>query len=205
MTAYAYVVAQDYGFAPNPFHGACTLATCKPRIRKRAQVGDYIFGGGSAAHGRSGHLVFFMRVSEVTTFCEYWKDARFQCKRPNLHGSKMQAYGDNIYHRDRKSGDWLQADSYHSRRGGRPNRDNVDHDTQTANVLIASEFAYWGGEGPRIPDRCRYDGTTDLFWGRGYRIIPDKIATQLLAWVRSLKSHQGCLRDPQDWARARSG
>lgn len=202
MTTYAYVVAQDYGFAPNPFHGACTLATCKPRIRLRAQVGDYVFGAGSAAHGRSGHLVFFMRVSELTRFDDYWDDPRFQCKRPNLHGSKMQAYGDNIYRRDGANGRWLQADSYHSRPGGRPNRLNVDHDTKTDNVLIASEFAYWGGSGPRIPDRCRYDGTTDLFRGRNHRIIPDAIANRLLTWVRSLKSHQGCLGDPQDWVRS---
>lgn len=35
MTLYSYVVAHDFGFAPNPFDGLCTLATCKPDIRKR--------------------------------------------------------------------------------------------------------------------------------------------------------------------------
>ncbi len=28
---------RDYGFAPNPFHGICTLATCKPVIRRVAR------------------------------------------------------------------------------------------------------------------------------------------------------------------------
>ena len=31
---YMYVVDRDFGFAPNPFHGVRTLATCKPPIRK---------------------------------------------------------------------------------------------------------------------------------------------------------------------------
>src|SRR5712671_5339411 len=34
MRLYSYVVARDFGFAPNPFFGVCTLATCKPDIRK---------------------------------------------------------------------------------------------------------------------------------------------------------------------------
>ena len=47
MTIYSYVVARDYGFAPNPFYGCCTLATCKPIIRRMAQVGDWVIGTGS--------------------------------------------------------------------------------------------------------------------------------------------------------------
>ena len=39
---FSYVVRSDGGFAPNPFFGYCTLATCKPRIRKGALVGDWI-------------------------------------------------------------------------------------------------------------------------------------------------------------------
>ena len=27
---YSYIVATDSGFSPNPFHGFCTLACCKP-------------------------------------------------------------------------------------------------------------------------------------------------------------------------------
>src|SRR5262245_31415483 len=41
---YSYVVARDYGFAPNPFYGFCTLATCKPDIRRTADIGDWIVG-----------------------------------------------------------------------------------------------------------------------------------------------------------------
>ena len=34
MKLYSYIVARDFGFAPNPFYGFCTLATCKPKIAK---------------------------------------------------------------------------------------------------------------------------------------------------------------------------
>jgi hypothetical protein len=64
MRYFSYVVARDYGFAPNPFLGICTLATCKPDIRKAAGVGDWIFGTGSAKWKLTGHLVFAMNVTE---------------------------------------------------------------------------------------------------------------------------------------------
>lgn len=40
MRVYSYVMIADNGFAPNPYYGICTLACCKPRIRKG--VGDYV-------------------------------------------------------------------------------------------------------------------------------------------------------------------
>src|SRR5258708_6780576 len=108
---YSYVVARDFGFAPNPFHGVCTLATCKPRIRKVAVIGDWVVGTGSAVRRRAGFVVFAMKVEEALTFEEYWADERFFQKRPNLRGSKKQAFGDNIYHRKSQGSGWLQLNS----------------------------------------------------------------------------------------------
>jgi len=95
MKVYSYVVARDYGFAPNPFFGYCTLATCKPVIRRVARAGDWIVGTGSAEHGRQDYIVFAMRVTEVEAFDDFWEDPRFKRKRPNLRGSNKQAFGDN--------------------------------------------------------------------------------------------------------------
>ena len=85
MKLYSYVVATDCGFAPNPFYDFCTLATCKPDIRERATVGDWVIGTGSGAKEkqRNGYLVFAMRVTETMSFDEYWKDIRFCNKRPD--------------------------------------------------------------------------------------------------------------------------
>ena len=77
--AFSYVVARDYGFAPNPFYGVLTLATCKPIIRNNAQVNDFIIGNATAANDNK--LIFMAKVTEVTTFDDYWLDPRFQCKK----------------------------------------------------------------------------------------------------------------------------
>lgn len=53
MRLYVYVVTHDTGFAPNPFHGYCTLATCKPHIRGRAEAGDWVIGLGSTQNGQA--------------------------------------------------------------------------------------------------------------------------------------------------------
>lgn len=201
MKVYSYVVAQDYGFAPNPFYGCCSLATCKPQIRERAAVGDCIIGTGAAQRRRSGSLVFFMRVDETMTYDTYWGDARFECKRPRLQGSKKQAFGDNIYHKHARTGAWLQADSYHSLPGGRANPLNVDHDTQSDRVLLASEFIYWGGQGPLIPNRIRRGNDARLFEGRGYRLLPERVAVTLIEWIQSL-GQSGYAGEPLDWKRS---
>lgn len=75
---YSYVVARDYGFAPNPFWGVLTLATCKPKIRKSANVGDYVIGHSAASDGNK--LIFIMKVGRVITFDEYWNSDEFEIK-----------------------------------------------------------------------------------------------------------------------------
>jgi hypothetical protein len=48
---YSYVVRYDSGFAPNPFYGYCTLATCKPDIRRGAEVGDLVAAATTVTSG----------------------------------------------------------------------------------------------------------------------------------------------------------
>ena len=199
MTLFAYVVARDYGFAPNPFGGYCTLATCKPDIRRSAQVGDWVVGTGSAGRNRKGYLVYTMKVAEVMTFDAYWTDPRFQHKKPNLHSSKKIAFGDNIYHR--AHGGWSQLDSHHSWPDGTPNDRNIRNDTQADRVLVSTEYAYWGGSGPKIPQDLRNFHGHDICIGRGYkRHFPADMVAEFVAWFSSLHA-QGCLGRPIDWTR----
>jgi hypothetical protein len=187
MTLYSYVVARDYGFAPNPFFGVCTLATCKPKIWKAAKPGDWIVGTGSKSYALDGRIVYAMKVSELSTFDEYWTDSRFLAKRPNLRGSLKQAFGDNIYHRNPLTGKWHQEDSHHSFADGRPNKANVEHDTQTNRVLVGTEFVYWGGSGPLIPNTFRGNAGIDVCGGRGHKCaFPDKFVDSFIAWIHSL-------------------
>ena len=198
MKLYSYVVARDFGFAPNPFYGICTLATCKPKIRKSAQIGDWIIGTGSKVNKRDGFLVYVMRVSETMTFNEYWADLRFHRKKPILNGSKKQAFGDNIYFKDQKN-QWRQLDSHHSYENGIQNHNNIKNDTQFDRVLISNEYAYWGGSGPKIIDKFRgYDGM-DICVGRGYKNkFPDRIINEFINWFQSMDVN-GYLDKPLDW------
>lgn len=198
MRLFSYVVRRDYGFAPNPFFGACTLATCKPRIRGTAAIGDWIIGTGSKARGRQGFLVYVMRVAEALTFNEYWEDRRFCRKRPNLRGSLKQAFGDNIYLKT-DNGEWHQADSHHSYQGGELNPYNIRNDTQRDRVLIGVEYVYWGGTGPEIDKKFRNYGGDDICALRYHRSnFPPGLVEDFVAWFRTLYGtrYQG---DPLDW------
>lgn len=196
MALLTYVVARDFGFAPNPFHGYCTLATCKPIIRRVAQPGDWVIGTGSASRKRAGRLVYAMKVAEAVSFDQYWADPRFKAKKPNLYGSKKQAFGDNIYFQQPTG--WHQENSHHSLPDGRPNTANITNDTQTDRVLVATEFVYWGGQGPAIPHALKHI----ICAGRGHRRFADSKDVDAFAlWFRT-NAGQGYQGEPLDWKRS---
>ena len=185
MKLLSYIVARDYGFAPNPFHGYCTLATCKPQVRLSVSIGDWVVGtGAKTKYNLAGHLIYAMKVEEVMGFDSYWNDPRFLCKRPVLNGSLKQLYGDNIYHK--LDGQWVQADSHHSLDAGRPNLKNIERDTRVDRVLIARKFVYYGSTAPRIPEYFRpYQATGEdiCLIGEGHgRRSPD-LATAFESWL----------------------
>jgi len=147
---FIYVVRRDFGFAPNPFHGVCTLATCKPDIRRSARIGDWVMGVGGTRLRATGRCLYLMKVTEMSTFDEYWSDSRFISKRPLRNGSSVMMVGDNIYHRNDGIGAWIQADSHHSNPDGSPNMTNLETDTRSANVLISTHFYYFGSCAPPV-------------------------------------------------------
>src|ERR1700690_2751209 len=76
---FTYTIPFDDGSAPNPFRGLCTLAICKPEIRRAAKKGDWGAGLGSKnspSGDLSGRLVYAMRVERVLTLKEYDRQAR---------------------------------------------------------------------------------------------------------------------------------
>ena len=193
MRLYSYVVARDYGFAPNPFFGVCTLATCKQDIRGRAQIGDWVVGTGDASR-RSRWLVYAMKISQTMTFNEYWDAAKFQCKKPNLHGSKKQAFGDNIYVLA-STGEWKQSDSHHTLYDGTPNVRNIKTDTKFDRVLISDEFVYYGENATVIPEHL------DICAGRHYRVnFSDETIHSFLGWIGGLNA-RGFIGKPFHWRR----
>ena len=164
-------------------------------------MGDWIAGIGSVQHGQEGKLVFAMRVAETMCFDEYWHDTRFVPKRPNRSGGAEQRCGDNIYHRDRETGHWIQEPGYHSHEDGTPNRDNVQRDTSPPRVLIAREFAYFGAAAVDVPGRFRSWEGSDYFRSvRGHRCnFPDELQNTFIAWLEERSAEAGGLAgDPLD-------
>ena len=198
---FSYIVRFDSGFAPNPFHGFCTLATCKPRIRKNAQFNDWLVGTGSndKAIKRGGFLVFAMRVTETRSTEKYWTDPRFEAKKPDLHYNWIAASGDNIYE-PLGDGKWRQLGSYHSKSDGSSNQQHIARDTGVDRILISDDFVYFGGEGPRLPAEFREDGKKNLLCsGRNYRRVrQEEMIVRFEGWLRSLGVY-GYQGKPWDW------
>jgi len=179
MKYYSYVVARDFGFAPNPFGQHCTLATCKHKIRKNASVNDWVFG--ITSKGKGNRLVFAMKINQKITFDDYWNTPEFQYKKPVLNGSLKQMYGDNIYHFDKTKNEWIQVDSHHSFENGEVNYENLNRDTSGEFVLVSKEFYYFGSENIELPLKLK----TKLSVGRGHKFVKEDAAKAIIDWLRA--------------------
>lgn len=102
MRLFSYVLSVDDGAAPNPFWGYCTLAICKPVIRRVAHVGDWVIGIGPAGKSARGKLIYAMRVDEVLPLDAYFTEPRFQEKKPQDDAPDTRRHvGDNVYFKAR--------------------------------------------------------------------------------------------------------
>lgn len=194
MKLYSYIVTRDFGFAPNPFPPACTLATCKPKIRQKAQIEDWVVGIGSGAKGSpfKNKLIYAMQVQEKLEFDDYWTDSRFKKKRPVMNGSKKQMYGDNIYYRPSSGAPYVQADSHHSLPDGVKNELNYNRDIPGKYVLISNRFWYYGQDAILLPEKFLLLANVT----RGYKVFEDENQIGLFAeWLESLPQ-SGCIGRP---------
>jgi hypothetical protein len=204
---YSYVVRYDSGFAPNPFYGFCTLATCKPLVRKSAQVGDWIVGTGRADKktNRGDHIVHAMQVTETMDFRCYDADPRFLRKKPMRQGGRKQSCGDNIYFRDADNNRWLQRDSFHTNPDGSLKPEHVTRDTGVDRVLISDKYYYFGGLGPKFPAQFRDFAGYDICRKvrQRKRVEDADLIAELEGWLKSL-GEMGYVGMPMDWVLERA-
>jgi hypothetical protein len=168
---YRYVVAYDGGSAPNPFGGWCSLAICKPQIRKTANIGDWIIGLRS---GRPDQVIYIMQIEERLSFAEYWNDARFLGKRPDKNPRS-----DNIYRSDEQGGlAWVENRVH--------DEGHTERDLGGKYVLVSKKFWYFGDQSPSLP--------TDLIHlvhqGRAHAVHKNRRQTDmeyLNQWLRCWK------------------
>lgn len=182
-TVYVYAVSYDLGFAPNPFGGLCTLACCKPKIREKARMGDWIVGLTGVKTAPALRCVFAMVVTSDTTFDEYWKDPDYRSRRPIRNGTPKKHVGDNIYHRAAPNEPWIQEDSVHSRTDGTQCPLNTAHDTRINRVLLSDRFVYFGAAAPAVP-RQVLDTLGYARNARDYRRFDSEMAGPLLNWLK---------------------
>jgi hypothetical protein len=165
---YSYIVVHDSGFSPNPFWGQCSLACCKPTIRR--SIGDHWTSNhdtwivGISPKSRGNELIYVMRVDHCVEFPEYYQS--FPQKRPDFSKGQVYTCGDNIY-RPIDGGD-EQLRSRHSSHPFRDlwseNKNAMIHDLGGKYVLLSDNFVYYGKETVKLEGSMK-----ELIVGRGHR------------------------------------
>lgn len=151
---FTYKLKHDTGFAPNPFHHMCTLATCKAGIRLTKDVGDWVAGFTSAFLNGDPvgeeRLIYLMQVTEKIGLDAYYRAPRFAVKVPRLRAACcVDRAGDNIYHL--VAGKMVQADNPHH------DASNIEDDLSGEFVLIGQRFYYFGSKPLAVPRLIRPD------------------------------------------------
>ncbi|MBC8468613.1 MAG: hypothetical protein H8D56_04005 [Planctomycetes bacterium] len=192
MKLYSYVVTHDTGFSPNPFWGYCTLADCKPAIRRTASVGDWIVGFSPKARGN--RIIYAMKVDEIISYAEYYRDRRFSKKIPDYNkGPVVYKCGDNIY-KLTPYGDFQQLHSMHSN-GINENPKTKAHDLGGKNVLISENFCYFGQKAPSLPRTLNI-----LKVGRAHKNrFSSKVISDFMEFISTQK--YGVNAPPTTWPR----
>ena len=177
---FTYTIPVDDGAAPNPFRGICTLAICKPGIRRVAKKGDWVAGLGSknAPSGDlSKRLVYAMRIGEVISLKDYDQRAptEWPDRIPNIQSADLwERLGDCIYDYSRRPP---------TQRPGVHGLGNIETDLSGKNVLISRDFYYLGNRAIKLPKNLH----PICHQTQGHRKNSNAAYfEQFVAWVRGL-------------------
>jgi hypothetical protein len=181
MKLYSYCLRWDDGAAPNPFWGICTLAICKPAIRRTAKTDDWVVGLGSANSpigDIADSVVYAMRVIDIRSLWGYdiLCQRKYQGKIPDWNSSDFtRRVGDCIYDYSQGSPPKLRP-SVHSER-------NRKTDLGGENALISSHFYYFGNQPVKLP----HDLKPLVCKQQGHKVkINQPYAEPFVQWIESL-------------------
>lgn len=140
-TIYVYKLTCDNGGAPCIHKGSLSLSICKPRIRKDAQVGDWIIGfGGKSKPELRDRLIYIARVTTTEGNGDYYSLDKYR-SRP-----------DCIYRRTDSGYEYVTGSKYHDPA-------DLPHDLgdsprfDRARNLLSDRFAYFGAkQGPSLDE-----------------------------------------------------
>lgn len=209
LRLFSYKMNADTGFAPNPFFGVLTLATCKPQIRKSKREGDWIAGFTSKelCNDPVGEerLIYLMQVSRKVPLAQYFHDKEFACKipRPNAHQA-LEMAGDNIYRP--LCGDAIEPDDFEQIRNANhwdkvtngPDDYSLRHDVGGGHILVAEKYAYFGGDPLFIPAEIRPQIPRGQS-AQGYRTHDPIRARAFIDYVLTKSAGRKILGAPHGW------
>ena len=123
----------DCGGAPCVYRNVLSLAICKPAIRSTCEEGDWLLGFGSKTRLQE-RLIYIAQITNKYSNGDYYREKRLK-SRP-----------DNIYRwtRNRRLV-WEKGSLFHE--NGNISDIGVYPEYKRANVLISSNFRYFGEEG----------------------------------------------------------
>jgi hypothetical protein len=184
-TLFSYCIPTDDGAAPNPYWGVCSLAICKPKIRKKAKLHDWVVGTGSKNSpigDISNSVVYAMRVTRRITMRDYDRIGRSELpgKIPDWESADFRRrVDDSIY--DFSTSPATIRRSVHDER-------NRKRDLSGEYVLLSTHFYYFGDRPVALPDHLQ----AIIKAGQGHKRIEDAdLAQQFVTWIEALEVVRG--------------
>lgn len=137
-----------------------------------------------------------MKVAEVLSFKEYYRDKRFAAKIPKNYsaGKTKIECGDNIY-KLMPNGKFRQLPSHHSNKKHPEieNSESKEHDLNGINVLISKRFHYLGKQAIDLSKELR-----GLKVGIGYKNkFSEDVIKKFLSFIA--KQRKGFCASPAMW------
>jgi hypothetical protein len=178
VRVFTYVMVVDDGGAPNFDRPFVTLALCKPSVRKHAAIGDLILAFTGRALGNEPHAIRWAGiVSEKLEFESYWRDRRFEGKKPQ----SKSAMPDNIY-RPSINGLQLEPNKKHT-------ESHVRTDLSGKYVLVFKESWQFGPTSPILPLNF---GLRMIHGRRGHRVheLDESTFKELKRWLDKNRPHR---------------
>ena len=179
MSLYTYRITIDSGDAPNPYGGICSLAICKPDIRRTCQVGDWVVG--IVAKGLNkldqNNLLYAMKVTKKMSFQKYNKYCKKQC---NIKLPENARTGDCIYFED--NGILKQRLNYaHNLKNMKTDMNGINK-KDGKSVILGEEFYYFGKNSIKIPKIME----EIIIKGQGHQKYKNKdYVKQFESWIQT--------------------
>ena len=129
---YSYLLVTDNGSAPCIQQNILSLAICKPRIRKVANIGDYIiaFASKSMKISQKPKIIYIAKISNKLKLNKYYTEFK---------NRKDCIYDNNLI---------LIKNNYH-------NNCNIKKDINGRYVLLSNEFIYFGKNFIDVPQQIK--------------------------------------------------